>query len=253
MLIEFLVALQFLTIIRLRRALPFDEKTLGRSGAFFPVVGLLLGAVVWALDHSFFLFFPSALANVFVIASFAGLTRGLHLDGVADSVDGLWGGADQRRRLAIMKDSRLGTFGALALLAVVLTKLRALDFLQGAGRSSALLLSPMFGRWACIIMASLSLSAREEGLGALFVGNVQRRELLLASTFTVLAGLCFIGVVNLVLCGILAGLAVGVTRYCVRQLGGVTGDTLGAVGELVETVAFCLFCLLTASANGNGR
>src|SRR5215470_14594547 len=123
MLNEFLIALQFLTIIRLRTALPFDEATLGRSGAFFPLVGLFLGTAMWVLDQGLSQFFPSLLSNVFIIAALGAFTRGLHLDGVADSADGLWGGSDQQRRLAIMKDSRIGAFGALALLGVVLTKL----------------------------------------------------------------------------------------------------------------------------------
>lgn len=253
MLVEFLIALQFLTLVRLHRSVPFDEATLGRSGAFFPLVGLLLGVTVWALDRSLFSFFPPSLANVFVVVALAVLTRGLHLDGVADSADGLWGGADPQRRLAIMKDSRLGTFGALALLGVIFMKLRALDVLQSDGRSSALLLSPALGRWACIIMASRGVPAREDGLGALFVRNVQRRELLLASGFTLFTGFCIAGGSTLVLCGVLVGLTVGVTRYCTRRLGGVTGDTLGAVGELVESAAFCLFCLLTGPENGGGR
>ena len=136
MFVEVLVALQFLTIFRLRTALPFDDVTLGRSGVFFPLVGLFLGAVMWVLDQSLSRVFPSSLLNVFLIVTLGALTRGLHLDGVADSADGLWGGGDRQRRLAIMKDSRIGAFGTLALLGIVLTKLRALDVLQGEGRSS---------------------------------------------------------------------------------------------------------------------
>jgi adenosylcobinamide-GDP ribazoletransferase len=79
---------------------------------------------------------------------------------------------------------------------------------------------------------------------------VQLRELGLASAFTLLTGLYIVGVVNIVLFGVLASLAIAVTRYCTRRLGGVTGDTLGAVGELVETAAFCLFAAL---ASGGSR
>ena len=98
MFVEVLVALQFLTIIRLRTALPFDDVTLGRAGVFFPLVGLFLGAVVWILDQGLSQFFPSSLSNVFIIVAFGAFTRGLHLDGVADSADGLWGGGDRQRR-----------------------------------------------------------------------------------------------------------------------------------------------------------
>lgn len=142
-----------------------------------------------------------------------------------------------------MKDSRVGTFGALALLALLVMKLRAFDLLSGAERTHALLLSPMFGRWACVVMAYAAPPAREEGLGALFVQGVQFREIVLASVFVLATGLFLIGFLNVFLLGLLIGLTWGATRYCERRLGGVTGDTLGAIGEIVETAAFCFFVL----------
>jgi adenosylcobinamide-GDP ribazoletransferase len=238
---EFLVALQFLTIVRLRDALPFDEGTLGRSGTFFPLVGFLLGMAVWGLDILFSLLIPLSLANVFLIVVLAGLSRGLHLDGLADSADGLLGSADRQRSLAIMKDSRIGTFGTLALIGIVVMKLRALDLLSGVDRTHALLLGPMFGRWACVVMAYTAPPAREEGLGALFVRGVQFREIMLASVFVLAGGLLIMGTPNLLFLGLLTGIAWGATRYCERRLGGVTGDTMGAIGEVVETAAFCFF------------
>jgi adenosylcobinamide-GDP ribazoletransferase len=241
MLSEFLVALQFLTIVRLRNALPFDESSLGRSGVFFPVVGFLLGLAVWGLDILLSLLAPLALANVFLIIALASLSRGFHLDGLADSADGLLGSADRQRSLAIMKDSRIGTFGALTLIGIVVVKLRALDLLSGVERTHALLLSPMFGRWACVVMAYAAPPAREEGLGALFVRGVQFREVMLASVFVLAIGLLIMGFPNLLFFGLLTGLAWGATRYCERRLGGVTGDTMGAIGEVVETAAFCCF------------
>jgi adenosylcobinamide-GDP ribazoletransferase len=238
---EFLIALQFLTIVRLRDALLFDEGALGRSGVFFPMVGLLLGMVAWGLDVLFSLLVPLSLENVFLIAALAGLSRGLHLDGLADSADGLLGSTDRQRSLAIMKDSYIGTFGALALIGIVVVKLRALDLLSGVDRTHALLLSPMFGRWACVVMAYAAPPAREEGLGALFVRGVQFREVMSASVFVLATGLLIMGFLNLLLLGLLTGIAWGATRYCERRLGGVTGDTMGAIGEVIETTAFYFF------------
>lgn len=240
---EFLVALQFLTIVRLREALPFDEGTLGRSGACFPVVGLLLGLAVWGMDVLFSFLIPRPLANVFLLVALAGLNRGFHLDGVADSADGLLGSTDRQRSLAIMKDSYIGTFGTLALIGIIVIKLRALDLLSGVDRTQALLLSPMFGRWACVVMAYTAPPAREDGLGALFVRGVQFREFILASIFVLVAGSLILGFLNVLLLGLLIGIAWGATRYCERRLGGVTGDTLGAIGEVIETAAFCFFAL----------
>jgi len=247
---EFLVALQFLTIVRLRNALPFDEATLGRAGAFFPVIGLLLGLVVWGIENLLSFVMAASLVNVFLLAALAWLSRGLHLDGLADSVDGLLGSAERQRSLAIMKDSRIGTFGALTLIGVVMIKLRALDLLSGVEKSHALLLGPMFGRWACVIMAYIAPPAREEGLGALFVRGVHLREAALASIFVFMASLFLVGFLNVFLVVALAGITLQATRYCERRLGGVTGDTMGAIGEVIETAAFCFFALRESSGSG---
>ena len=251
MVTEFLVALQFLTIIRVQKTLPFEADTLGKAGAFFSAVGFSLGVIVWGLDSLLSLFLPASLTNVFVIMTLAWLSRGLHLDGLADSADGLLGSADRQRRLAIMKDSRIGAFGALALLYVVLLKLQALHLLCGSDRTHALLLSPMFARWSCVVMAYSAPPARQEGLGALFLQGVQLREVAFASTFVLIAGLLTVGLLNLLLLAVLTGITLGATRYCKHRLGGVTGDTMGAIGEIVETSAFCLFASFSDNNNGH--
>ncbi len=249
MLTEFLVALQFLTVVRLKKTLPFSETTLGRAGAFFPMVGLLLGVAVWSLDRSLSPFLPASLSSVFLVAVLAVLSGGFHLDGLADSADGLLGSGERQRSLEIMKDSAIGTFGALALIAVVLLKVRSLDLLQGGYRGIALLLGPMLSRWACVVMAYSSRPARAEGLGARFVRGTQFREFGLASVFTLAVVFSLMEVLGLLVFVPLAALILGFTLYCNRRLGGVTGDTLGALGELVETAALCLFVLLETAVS----
>jgi adenosylcobinamide-GDP ribazoletransferase len=241
---EFLIALQFLTIIRVKRTLPFGETDLGRAGVFFPIVGLLVGGVLWSLDRGLRLFFPPVLSSVFLVVTLAILSRGFHLDGLADSADGLFGSSERQRCLEIMKDSAIGTFGALAVVVVFLLKVRSLDLLQGGYRSMALLLGPMLGRWACVVMAYTSRPARVEGLGALFVRGTQFREFGLASVITLVVVFSLMEILGLVVFVPLAALILSFTLYCNRRLGGVTGDTLGALGELVETAVWCLFVLL---------
>jgi adenosylcobinamide-GDP ribazoletransferase len=241
---EFLVALQFLTIIRVKKILPFNDTTLGRAGTFFPVVGLLLGAVVWGCDRGLRLLFPAALSSIFVVATLAVLSRGLHLDGLADSADGLLGSRERQRSLEIMKESAIGTFGALALIGVVLLKVRTLDFLQGGYRELALLVGPMLSRWSYVVMAYSSRPARTEGLGMMFVRGTQFREFGLASVFSLVVVFALMEVLGLVVFLPLAILILGFTLYCNRRLGGVTGDTLGALGEMVETAVLCLFVVL---------
>jgi adenosylcobinamide-GDP ribazoletransferase len=246
---EFLVALQFLTIVRVRSGLPFSEAILGRAGAFFPVIGFLLGGAVWGLDQGLRAFLPTLIANVIVVAALAILSRGLHLDGLADSADGLLGSRDRHRSLEIMKDSAIGTFGMLAVVGILLVKLRSLDLLQGGYRGMALLFAPTLSRWACVVMAYSSRPARAEGLGAMFVRGSQFREFGLASVFTLAVTFSVMEILGLVVFVPLAGLIIGFTLYCNRRLGGVTGDTLGALGEMVETGALFLFVLLQQTTN----
>jgi adenosylcobinamide-GDP ribazoletransferase len=240
---EFLIALQFLTIIRLKETLPFDDSALGRSAIFFPLVGLLIGSITWGLDRGLRSFCPIGLRNILVVAALAILSRGLHLDGLADSADGLLGSSERQRSLAIMKDSVIGTFGALALIGVLLLKLRALDLLFGEARASALLVGPMLSRWASVAMAYYSHPARTEGLGATFITGVSIREYGWASGFSLLVIIILTGGSGLALVALISGFTFVATRYCSHRLGGGTGDTLGAIGELVETTTFCFFVL----------
>jgi adenosylcobinamide-GDP ribazoletransferase len=248
---DFLIALQFLTIVRVKRTLPFGETHLGRAGVFFPIVGLLVGVVLWSLDRGLQLFFPPVLSSVFLVAALAALSRGFHLDGLADSADGLFGSSERQRCLEIMKDSAIGTFGALAVIVIFFLKVRSLDLLQGGYRSMALVLGPMLGRWACVVMAYTSRPARAEGLGAMFVRGTQFREFGLASVITLAVVFSLMEILGLVVFVPLAVLILSFTLYCNRRLGGVTGDTLGALGELVETAVWCLFVLLETAVSGH--
>jgi adenosylcobinamide-GDP ribazoletransferase len=247
MLTEFLIALQFLTVVRVQRNLPFTEAAFGRSGVFFPVVGLLLGAVVWGFDWMLRPFFPQAFLSVVLVGMLVVLSRGFHLDGLADSVDGLFGSIERQRSLTIMRDSAIGTFGTLAVIFAVLLKIRAFDLLQGGYRGPALLLGPMLGRWSCVVMAYSSRPARPDGLGATFVKGTQFREFGLASVFTFAVVFLLMEIAGLVVLIPVAALMLAFTLYCNHRLGGVTGDTLGALGEMVETATFCFFMVLEAA------
>ncbi len=243
MLTRFFTALQFLTIIRLRRDLPFSEEALGHAATFFPMIGLILGGCLWLCDKIFF-FLPPPFLNLLLVAVLATLSRGLHLDGLADTADGFLGSTDRQRSLAIMKDSAVGTFGVLVVLLALFLKLRSLDLLAGGYRGAALLIAPMLGRWSCVVMAYSSRPARAEGLGWVFVRGVRFREFGLASVLALAVTFALVEIVGLVVFIPLATLTLLFTLYCNRRLGGVTGDTLGAMGEIIETSAFSLFALI---------
>ena len=219
--------------------MPFDEVGFGRSAAFFPLVGGLIGGLTWSLDLLLTPVCPAVIRSIVVIATLAIFSRGLHLDGLADSADGFFGGRDRQHCLDIMKDSRIGTFGVLALAGVLLLKVRALDLLVGEPRIHALLLAPVLSRWSHVALAFRSCPARDEGLGMLLVRHVHWREVLWASTSGLVVTLLLTGSAGVVLFVVIAGITRALTHAYHQRLGGVTGDTFGATGELVETFALC--------------
>ena len=117
-----LLAFQFLTIIRIKKNISFGEHDLAPSMTFYPLVGLLLGALQWGLFIPISQVLPKGPALILTIAWGVFLTRGFHLDGLADTADGLWGGHTAEDALRIMKDSRIGTFGVVALILDLLSR-----------------------------------------------------------------------------------------------------------------------------------
>ena len=243
-------ALRFLT--RLPVPGPALERVdLGRALAWFPVAGAALGAILagaaWLLAPRLA---PAVLAVV-VVALLAGLSGGLHLDGLADVADGLGGGhGDRARTLAIMRDSRIGAFGGVALVLVLLVKVAAISELLGRGGAEwALLCAPVLARTGTVPLVVLFPYARPEGLGRAFHDGGGARELAIAAVL----GLVTLGLAAAAAAGLrvilpaLAGLGAAglVALACRRRLGGLTGDVYGAAIELAEA-AF----LLTASARG---
>ena len=170
------------------------------------------------------------------------LTGGLHLDGLMDSCDGLFGGYTRERRLEIMRDAHLGSFGVLGGGAVLLLKFGLLLSLPDATRGAALLLAPAFGRWTLVLAAVLFPPARPDGLGAAFRAALSPRRVVTAAlSVLVLASFAgAIGLLALVICSI------GVWRlgrWIAAALGGLTGDSYGALAELTEALALLVFAL----------
>jgi len=242
---SFVVALRFLTIVPVRGGRESaGPAALGRAAWWFPPVGLGLGLILAAADRVLLLVYPPLLAAMLVVTLWKVLTGGLHLDGLADCLDGL-AGRDAAQRLAIMRDSRIGVYGAGGLILAVLLSLVALAELPGPARTSALLLAPVVGRLAPLLAGAVFPAATPStGSGDAFMASLPRA-----------AGLLH-GAVVLILAGVLLGprgIAMVVTglvaamiwsAFLVRRLGGITGDGLGAGVELAEVGV-----LLAASAH----
>lgn len=237
-----LAALQFLTIFPWPRRAHRSADEIGQASTFFPLVGFGLGSILVLLNSLLEDSMPGGLLSVTLVAGLALLTRGLHLDGLADTFDGLGAGGDRDRILRVMGDSRIGVFGVLAIVLVILFKLRAIESMSEE-RWRALLMAPLLGRWAMVVLAYRSKAAKE-GLGSILIGHMGGRQLFFA---TVVALVLVAGFSQTSGIAIMAGVAVFTMAckiYFHGRLGGVTGDTFGAVGELSETSVLVVFALV---------
>lgn len=232
---SFLAALRFLTIVPLAWRCELDGRFFTASLAWFPVIGLLIGLACAALVSGLMVFFPPPVVAVAAIVLLAGISGGLHLDGLADSSDGLLSARPRERILEIMRDSHTGAMGVIALVLVLLGKFAALSSLGGPILIATLIVMPLAGRCAIVLtMACLPYARPGEGLGRLFYSPSTRWAALWAMV-VLAAVLSWIGW-HLAL-PVLVAVALTVllfSLWCRSKIGGATGDTLGAACELTE-------------------
>ncbi|WP_412461790.1 adenosylcobinamide-GDP ribazoletransferase [Pseudomonas sp. SC11] len=234
--LPFWIALQFLSSLPVTLAGMPEPRQMGRSLLFYPAVGALFGVLLWAasaLLHST----PAPLQAALLLALWVLLSGALHLDGLADSADAWLGGfGDRERTLQIMKDPRSGPIAVVTLMLVLLLKFCALWVLVERGAGAWLMLAPILGRTALLGLFLCTPYVRAGGLGAALAEHLPRRAArgVLAGSVAVcvvLGGWTAIGVALLALLVFL-----GLRRQMCRRLGGTTGDTAGALLELIEVV-----------------
>jgi len=241
----FLAAVQFLTIIPVRREVAGED--IGRSLVFFPVVGLGVGALLFGVDQLFALFLPTALGSGLLIVVLVLITGANHLDGFIDTCDGMAAGRSAEQRLAIMRDSRVGGFGVVGAFCLLLIKYISLLFLPGAYRMAALLLMPVLGRWAMVYAIFGYPSAREEGMGQAFKEQANWRGLIIATLIAIAISVALMKLLGLALMAVLWLFLLVLAGILRRKLGGLTGDTYGAISEVIEV---CVLILVPLVAGG---
>lgn len=240
---DFRVACAFLTLFPVADHIEIDDARLGRCMGLFPAVGLLLGLQLVVCNWLLTPLLPRAVLDCLLLLLLVLATGALHLDGVADMIDGLAGGRDRESCLRIMKDSRVGAMGVVGLVMLLLLKYLSLYHLPLAQKSAALIFMPAAGRWCQVFLATCSNYVRSEGgTGSVFVDRVGQQELLQGSLTLLLAGAVLFSFQGLVLLGLILVFATLLLHYFERRIGGVTGDILGASTEFVEV--FSLLVLL---------
>ncbi|MFR4825720.1 MAG: adenosylcobinamide-GDP ribazoletransferase [Veillonella nakazawae] len=279
----FFIALQFLTRLKIVNQTEWSVEDFGKSVVAFPYVGLIIGLILALLYGILSPFIPLVpLMLILVIAEFL-ITGGLHADGLMDTSDGLFSGRERDRKLEIMKDSRIGSFGVVAFVFVTLLKWQLLTAIPTAEFiPMALIMMPLMSRWSLVLSIRSYPYAREQGMGAAFANLAPKHVITYntLSTFFMPIVILLIGVILYTLLygvysifsiadvGYVVGLGVLVyatlgifqinivsmiityiinrilNHYIVKQLGGTTGDTYGFVVEVTEVLLLLIYIII---------
>lgn len=237
---SFLIAAQFLTRVPIPLG-AVTEREIGRSAIAFPIVGALAGGLLLGSYLLLGLVFPTPVARLLALVVLIVLSGAFHLDGLSDTVDGLYGGHDRESALRIMHDPHVGAMGVVAIVTILLVKAAALLSLSEEFVRGALLIMPIIGHGAMVVALALP-AARPTGLGKVFAEHHSGRDLTVA--VGVMTGATF-GVLKVAgVCALAAALAASavILGLAWQKIHGVTGDVCGAANEVAEG-AFLLVLL----------
>lgn len=242
----FISILQFLTTITISKNAYYDGD-IGDGIVYFPVVGIILGAIEALVSYILLYMGVSAgITSIIVVGTGVVLTGGLHLDGLSDTFDGIFSYRSKERILEIMKDSRLGTNGMISLLFLILLKLQFTREALEAGKYFYIFIMPMVARFVAVILTYKSVSARKNGMGEFFIGKGRIDH--------IIVDFAIVGAVSILTVGVLNGVIVLIgaflfsylfRRFIYSRIDGLTGDTLGCAIEMYEAISLmiCLVCM----------
>lgn len=235
-----LIAFGLMTTLPFRLPEDWSAGDSGRAAVWYPLVGLVLGALTWLTWKGATFLFPPFVAAVIALVAWVLLTGGLHLDGLADCCDGLFASVSRERRLEIMKDPHVGTFGVIGLLLILFLKAAVLASLTPVS-SLGILLAASLSRW-CILAAALLPLARSSGMAADFASGLRRSSIILSAVIP-LALMVLLGLRGIL--SVLVGIATAALILWLAKfrIGGVTGDVFGMIVEVVETAVLLTFLI----------
>jgi len=213
--------------------------------SYFPLVGLLIGLLIALSYYLLSLIFQKTLSLWLTIGLLAFITRGFHLDGFADTIDGLFSFGSKKKILEVMKDSRIGAFGVLGLIFLIVAKYLALEQLTNKSLYNSLILMPVLGRNAMVLVCYRSPYARSEGgLAKPFTKNLRIKEVIISSSLTFCISLFLMGLKGMVVFLAIALFAFLYRLFFIKRLGGITGDILGAANESSELLCLLILVIL---------
>lgn len=227
------IMILFLTRIPLPYRVRYDEDELAKGIKLMPLVGLLIGGILYGgallLEA---VGFERGIVTVIVWTLYIAITGGLHIDGLADTFDGVYSNRDRERVLEIMKDSQIGTFGVLGIIAVL-----------GLGMVSSYYLDyivyfvfPIAGRSIALIVCAVNRYAREDGMGKAFIDRCGKTEMAVGIISGILVSFCSLGMAGTIAIVLALSVSVAAARKIDGIIGGITGDVIGFTIELSQSV-----------------
>jgi adenosylcobinamide-GDP ribazoletransferase len=240
----FFIALQFFTRVPIPRWVGFEQAWLHHASRYFPLVGVVVAAVSAAAYALAALVWPAPVAALAATAAGIYLTGAFHEDGFADMCDGFGGGHTRERVLEIMKDSRIGAYGAIGIGCLLAMKVLALSSLPAAAAPAALLLAHPLSRLAATSLIWRLEYARAEGKAKPLAQEMTTAEFAIATASTVIPAMLLTAGAYLPWTGVLTGVVaagastIWLARKFIRRLGGYTGDCLGAVQQVSEVMIY---------------
>ncbi len=241
-------AMSFLTV------LPVAPKGVSRSmtpaRAYFPLVGLMLGGAFAGLDAGLRQPFPLLVVGALLIAASLVLTRAIHFDGFLDSCDALFGGFDRVRRLEILRDPRVGSFAVAGGVSLLLVKWAAIVAIAGPVRLEVLVLFPCLSRWGVTLVMQAFPYVRENGLGSGFQEGRTLTQVAVGLATALVAAILLAGSAGAILVAAVTLVAWVVGTWTTRLLGGLTGDSYGAINEVGEVSVLLLAIAILEGAPG---
>ncbi len=241
------VALQFLTRLPVPQ-IPVVDGDLRRATGAFPLVGLIVGGIVLAIWATLDTLLGPVVAAVGAVGVAVAVTGAFHEDGLADTFDGLWGGWDPERRIEIMRDSRIGTYGASALILSLLARSTLLAQADLVLAARAILLAHVVGRAAILLQIRWLPPVSDRGTGAQVADPVGGIGVTIAGATTLATCILAVGVwTPLVLLIAIVGTA-ALRRTARRRIGGLTGDVLGATQQVVLILSLATVVALDRGA-----
>ncbi|KRQ85930.1 Cobalamin synthase [Caloramator mitchellensis] len=239
----FILAIQFLTRLPLNIQVDFDERTIKKSTAFFPFVGVIIASIVY-IPFRLLISINEEIAALITLFVWISITGGLHVDGLSDTADGFLSGRKKEKILEIMKDSRIGAFGVIAVVFDLLFKFIIIKNLRQEGALIGLIVSIGLSRLLVTYLFAVGKSARNEGLGILFTGKETIKYSIIGLLTFSLVGIYLVALRYVLLLFIGWLITYVLMKISYKKIDGLTGDVYGACIEINEILLLLLWVVI---------